>query len=167
MKVVILSRVNTQNQDNQRQINELTDFSKNRNWDVVKVYEEKISGITKNEERPILIEMITFIQKNNIDKVLCWKLSRLGRNTVEVLQTIELLNEKKISLFIKNYNLETFDDNQEVLPLSQFLIQILSSAIKWKGFKSDKESSLAMTTIEKMEELWVERKDTKNLRRIL
>jgi len=167
MKVVILSRVNTQNQDNQRQINELTDFSKNRNWDVVKVYEEKISGITKNEERPILIEMITFIQKNNIDKVLCWKLSRLGRNTVEVLQTIELLNEKKISLFIKNYNLETLDDNQEVLPLSQFLIQILSSAIKWKGFKSDKESSLAMTTIEKMEELWVERKDTKNLRRIL
>lgn len=127
MKVVILSRVSTQNQDNQRQINELTDFSKNRNWDVVKIYEEKISGITKNEERPILMEMITFIQKNNIDKVLCWELSRLGRNTVEVLQTIELLNEKKISLFIKNYNLETLDDNQEVLPLSQFLIQILSS----------------------------------------
>jgi DNA invertase Pin-like site-specific DNA recombinase len=127
MKVVILSRVSTNTQDNQRQINELTDFSKNRNWDVVKIYEEKISGITKNEERPILMEIITFIQKNNIDKVLCWELSRLGRNTVEVLQTIELLNEKKISLFIKNYNLETLDDNQEVLPLSQFLIQILSS----------------------------------------
>ena len=127
MKVVILSRVSTQNQDNQRQINELTDYSKNRNWDVVKVFEEKISGITKNEERPILMDMITFIQKNNIDKVLCWELSRIGRKIVEVLETIELLNEKKISLFIKNYNLETLDDNKEVLPLSQFMIQILSS----------------------------------------
>jgi DNA invertase Pin-like site-specific DNA recombinase len=127
MKVVILSRVSTNTQDNQRQINELTDYSKNRNWDVVKVFEEKISGITKNEERPILMDMITFIQKNNIDKVLCWELSRLGRNIVEVLQTIELLNQKKISLFIKNYNLETLDDNKEVLPLSQFMIQILSS----------------------------------------
>ncbi len=127
MKVVLLSRVSTNTQDNQRQINELTDYSKNRNWDVVKVFEEKISGITKNEERPILMDMITFIQKNNIDKVLCWELSRLGRNIVEVLQTIELLNQKKISLFIKNYNLETLDDNKEVLPLSQFMIQILSS----------------------------------------
>ena len=127
MKVVILSRVSTNTQDNQRQINELTDYSKNRNWDVVKVYEEKISGITKNEERPVLLDMISFIQKNNIDKVLCWELSRLGRNIVEVLQTIELLNQKKISLFIKNYNLETLDDNKEVLPLSQFMIQILSS----------------------------------------
>lgn len=127
MKVVILSRVSTHTQDNQRQINELTDYSKNRNWDVVKVYEEKISGITKNEERPVLLDMISFIQKNNIDKVLCWELSRLGRNIVEVLQTIELLNQKKISLFIKNYNLETLDDNKEVLPLSQFMIQILSS----------------------------------------
>jgi DNA invertase Pin-like site-specific DNA recombinase len=119
--------VSTHTQDNQRQINELTDYSKNRNWDVVKVYEEKISGITKNEERPVLLDMISFIQKNNIDKVLCWELSRLGRNIVEVLQTIELLNQKKISLFIKNYNLETLDDNKEVLPLSQFMIQILSS----------------------------------------
>jgi DNA invertase Pin-like site-specific DNA recombinase len=127
MKVVILSRVSTNTQDNQRQINELTDYSKNRNWDVVKVFEEKISGITKNEERPVLLDMITFIQKNNIDKVLCWELSRIGRNTVQVLQTIELLNQKKISLFIKNYNLETLDDNKEVLPLSQFMIQILSS----------------------------------------
>lgn len=127
MKVVILSRVSTHIQDNQRQINELTEFSNNRNWDVVKVFEEKISGITKNEERPILMDMITFIQKNNIDKVLCWELSRIGRNTVQVLQTIELLNQKKISLFIKNYNLETLDDNKEVLPLSQFMIQILSS----------------------------------------
>jgi DNA invertase Pin-like site-specific DNA recombinase len=119
--------VSTHIQDNQRQINELTEFSNNRNWDVVKVFEEKISGITKNEERPILMDMITFIQKNNIDKVLCWELSRIGRNTVQVLQTIELLNQKKISLFIKNYNLETLDDNKEVLPLSQFMIQILSS----------------------------------------
>ena len=127
MKVVILSRVSTHSQDNQRQINELTEFSKNRNWDVVKVFEEKISGNTKNEERPVLMEMISFVQKNSIDKVLCWELSRLGRNIVEVLQTIEILNKNRISLFIKNYNLETLDENKEVLPLSQFLFQVLSS----------------------------------------
>jgi DNA invertase Pin-like site-specific DNA recombinase len=119
--------VSTHSQDNQRQINELTEFSNNRNWDVVKVFEEKISGITKNEERPVLLDMISFIQKNNIDKVLCWELSRIGRNIVQVLETIEILNTNRISLFIKNYNLETLDENKEVLPLSQFLVQVLSS----------------------------------------
>jgi len=127
MKVVIITRVSTHSQDNQRQINELTEFSKNRNWELVKVFQEKISGNTKNEERPVLMEMISFIQKNEIDKVLCWELSRLGRNIVEVLQTIEILNTNRISLFIKNYNLETLDDDKEVLPLSQFMIQVLSS----------------------------------------
>ena len=53
MKVVILSRVSTHTQDNQRQINELTEFSDNRNWELVKVFQEKISGNTKYEERPV------------------------------------------------------------------------------------------------------------------
>lgn len=127
MKVVILSRVSTHIQDNQRQINELTEFSKNRNWNVIKVFEEKISGGKKNEERPILLEMIQFVKENQIDKVLCWELSRIGRNIVQVLETIEILNTNRISLFIKNYNLETLDENKEVLPLSQFMIQVLSS----------------------------------------
>jgi DNA invertase Pin-like site-specific DNA recombinase len=114
-------------QDNQRQIEELSEYSQKMNFDVIKVFEEKISGGKKNEERPILLEMIQFVNDNQIDKVLCWELSRLGRNTIEVLMTIELLNENCISLFIKNYNIETLNEKCEINPLSQFMIQILTS----------------------------------------
>ena len=127
MRVIIFSRVSTTIQDNQRQIDELREYSQKMNFDVVKVFEEKISGGKKNEERPILLEMIQFVKENQIDKVLCWELSRLGRNTIEVLMTIELLNENCISLFIKNYNIETLNDKCEINPLSQFMIQILTS----------------------------------------
>ena len=127
MRVIIFSRVSTSIQDNQRQIDELTEYSKKMNFDVIKVFEEKISGGKKNEERPILMEMIQFVKENQIDKVLCWELSRLGRNTIEVLMTIELLNENCISLFIKNYNIETLNEKCEINPLSQFMIQILTS----------------------------------------
>lgn len=127
MRVIIFSRVSTSIQDNQRQIDELREYSQKMNFDVVKVFEEKISGGKKNEERPILLEMIQFVKENQIDKVLCWELSRLGRNTIEVLMTIELLNENCISLFIKNYNIETLNDKCEINPLSQFMIQILTS----------------------------------------
>jgi DNA invertase Pin-like site-specific DNA recombinase len=119
--------VSTSIQDNQRQIDELTEYSQKMNFNVIKVFEEKISGGKKNEERPILLEMIQFVKDNQIDKVLCWELSRLGRNTIEVLMTIELLNDNCISLFIKNYNIETLNEKCEINPLSQFMIQILTS----------------------------------------
>lgn len=127
MKVVIYSRVSTNSQDYKRQTEELLEFSKNMNYEVVSIFEEKISGGKKNEERPELMKMINFIKKNKIDKVLCWELSRLGRNTIEVLKTIQLLNENCISLYIKNHNIETLNDKCEINPMSQFLIQILTS----------------------------------------
>lgn len=127
MNVVIASRVSTSIQDNRRQVEELKDFSKKMNYDVVNVFEEIISGAKKNEERPELMKMIQYIQQNKVDKVLCWELSRLGRNTIEVLKTIQMFNENKISLYIKNYNIETLTDNKEINPLSQFMIQILTS----------------------------------------
>lgn len=127
MKVVIYSRVSTISQDFKRQTEELLEFSKNMNYEVVSIFEEKISGGKTNEERPQLMEMINFIKSNKIDKVLCWELSRLGRNTIEVLKTIQLLNENCISLYIKNHNIETLNDKCEINPMSQFLIQILTS----------------------------------------
>ena len=38
------------------------------------------------------MKMVQFIKTNQVDKVLCWELSRIGRNTLEVLKTINLLN---------------------------------------------------------------------------
>jgi DNA invertase Pin-like site-specific DNA recombinase len=127
MKVVIYSRVSTSIQDYKRQTEELLSYSKKMNYDVVSIFEEKVSGYKKNEDRPGLIDMISFIKENKIDKVLCWELSRLGRNTIEVLKTIELLNDNCISLYIKNHNIETLNDDCKINPMSQFMIQILTS----------------------------------------
>jgi DNA invertase Pin-like site-specific DNA recombinase len=127
MKVVIYARVSTSSQDYKRQTEELVDYAKKMNYDVAGIFEEKVSGAKKNEEREELIKMIDFIKENKIDKVLCWELSRIGRNTIEVLKTIELLNQNCISLYIKNHNIETLNEKCEINPMSNFMIQILTS----------------------------------------
>lgn len=127
MKVIIYSRVSTIAQDFKRQTEELLEFSKQMNYEVLDIFEEKISGAKTNEERPELMKMINFIKKNKVEKVLCWELSRLGRNTLEVLKTIQLFNENSISLYIKNYSIETLNEKGEINPLSSFLVQILTS----------------------------------------
>jgi DNA invertase Pin-like site-specific DNA recombinase len=127
MKVVIFSRVSTQIQDYTRQTDELLEYASKMGYSVERVFEEKISGAKKNEERKELMAMMDYIKEHNISKILTWELSRIGRNAVQVLQTIELLNQAKVSLFIKNYNLETLNQDGSVNPLSQFMVQILNS----------------------------------------
>lgn len=128
--VVIYARVSSSGdrQDYQRQINDLTEVAKSQNLHVEKIFAEKVSGGKKNNERKALMSMIEFIKTSHsaIEKVMVTELSRLGRNTLQVLKTIEILNENKISLYIQNYNIETLTPNKEVNPMSSFLITILA-----------------------------------------
>ena len=132
MKVAIYARVSSNNgtQDYQRQINDLSAFAIQNNYEIVKVFAEQVSGAKKNSERPALMEMIHFVNSNDIDKVLVTELSRLGRDTLQTLQTIELLNQNKISLHIQNYNIETLSPNKDINPMSQFLITILAEVAR-------------------------------------
>ena len=125
-KVVIFARVSTAIQEYDRQINELSALALSNGWSVEGVFAEKISGAKKNVERVELMKMVEFVETNNIDKVLVTELSRLGRNTLQVLEVIELLNGKGISLYIQNYGIETLTKDGEINPMSQFLITILS-----------------------------------------
>ena len=125
MKVVILARVSTSKQEYDRQINELSEHCSKMGWEVAKVFANKVSGAKKNEDRSEMMEMLAYIEENKIDKVCVLEISRLGRNTLEALKVIELLNEKKICLFIKNYNLETLDAKGNVNPITSLICTIL------------------------------------------
>lgn len=124
-KGVILARVSTQVQEYERQINELNSYAQTKNIEIVKVFANKISGAKKNEERPEIIELIEFVKTEHIDEVLVLEISRLGRNTLEALKVIEMLNEQRICLFVKNYNIKTLDEKGNINPMAQFLITIL------------------------------------------
>ena len=95
MKVVILARVSTDKQEYNRQVVELTDYCSKMGWDVAKVFTNKVSGAKKNEDRSEIMEMLAYVEENKIDKVCVLEISRLGRNTLEALKVIELLNEKR------------------------------------------------------------------------
>ena len=129
-KVVIFVRVSTNIQDYERQINELTAVAQNNNWIVSATFCEKISGAKKNAERKELTNMIEYVRTNNINMVLVTELSRLGRDTLQVLEVIEQFNNLGISLFIQNYHIETLNENGTINAMSQFLITILAEVAR-------------------------------------
>lgn len=124
-KVVILARVSTEKQEYQRQINELTAHCQQMDWVVVKVFTNKISGAKKNEEREEICELIEFVKNNQIRRVVCLEISRIGRNTLEALKVIQILTENKVSLYVKNYNLETLDSDGSANPVASLICTIL------------------------------------------
>ena len=124
-KVVILGRVSTDRQDYQRQVNELQEYCDKVGWEVVGIFVNKVSGAKTIEERVELQQMVEFIKENDISRVICLEVSRLGRNTLESLKVIQFLNEHKVSLFIKNYNLETLDANGKSNPITLLITTIL------------------------------------------
>lgn len=124
MNVVLLCRVSTNHQEYNRQINELTEFCDKQGWNICKVFANKISGAKTIEERVEIQEMITYVREHDIDKVVVLEISRLGRNTLEALKVIQMLNEEGICLYVKNYNLETIV-NGKINPIASLICTIL------------------------------------------
>lgn len=124
-KVVILARVSTDKQEYQRQINELTDYCNKVGWEVVRVFANKVSGALKIEEREEIKELITYVRENEVKRVVCMEISRVGRNTLEALKVIQFLTDHKVSLYVKNYNLETLDERGRINPVANLICTIL------------------------------------------
>lgn len=131
-KVVLFCRVSSTNdrQNYDRQINDLTQLASLLNYQIEAIFAEKVSGAKKNCERIELLKMIEYVNANQIDKVLCTELSRIGRDPLQILQTLEILNQNKISLYIQNFNIETLNEDMQINPMSQFLITILAEVAR-------------------------------------
>lgn len=124
-KVVILARVSTDKQEYERQLVELRDYCTKAGWMVVREFANKVSGARKMEERSEIVELMEFVKSNDIRRVVCLEISRLGRNTLEALKVIQSLNEHHVSLYVKNYNLETLTPDGNVNPVASLITTIL------------------------------------------
>lgn len=123
-KVVILVRVSTLAQNYQRQVTELKEYCDRVGWEVTRVFANKVSGAKAVTERTEIVEMVEYIKSNDVKRVVCLEISRLGRNTLEALKVINYLNEHGVSLYVKNYNLETLIDGK-VNPVASLICTIL------------------------------------------
>lgn len=127
IKTCLFVRVSTPEQTFDRQIYDLKDICQKRSWEVVKIFSEKVSGGKKTEERPVLKELLEFIEENEINKVCVTEISRLGRNLLEVLKTLEFLHQNKVSLYIQQYDMETLTEYGTENPIVKMMLVMMES----------------------------------------
>lgn len=77
------------------------------------IYIDKISGAIPFEKRPKAQELLTAIRKGEINYISVSSVDRLGRSTLDVLQTIDELNKSNVVLKVDNLGLESLVDGKE------------------------------------------------------
>lgn len=125
MNAVCYIRTSTVDQNWERQIVNLKEIAEQKGWIVTRTFCEKISGTSKANDRREFNEMIKYIDQKNIKLVMISEISRLGRRVVDILNTIELLHEKDISLYIQQFNMLSLEDGKEN-PTVKLLCQMMS-----------------------------------------
>ena len=127
-KAVIYARVSStgDRQDTGRQIKDLENYAKSQNIEIVKIYEEHISGTKKIEERQVLTECLEYCTTQNVDFLLLSELSRLGRSTLQVLRSLEILHEAKVSVYIQNLGIYTLQADGKVNPIASIMVTVLA-----------------------------------------
>ncbi len=90
-------RVSTEQQETARQQKIMCDYQ------VARIFSEKISGAKK--DRPQLKAMLDYVREG--DTLYVESISRLGRSTKDLLNIIDTLNEKGVTLISHKENIDT------------------------------------------------------------
>ena len=101
-KAVIYARVSSQTdrQDTTRQVNDL--------------------------KREVLTQCLEYCKNNSVKYLLISELSRLGRSTLQVLRSLEILHEAKVCVYIQNIGLYSLQPDGAVNPVASIMITILA-----------------------------------------
>ena len=127
-KAVIYARVSSVNdrQDTTRQIEDLKRYALLQDIEIVRIFQEHISGAKKIEERQVLAECLEYCTEKGVDYLLLSELSRLGRSTLQVLRSLDILHDAKVSVYIQNLGLYTLQPNGEVNPIASIMVTVLA-----------------------------------------
>jgi len=104
-RVAIYTRVSTNDQNLDIQINDLNEYAKQRGWEVFNIYQEKISGSGKT--RPAFNEMIEASKKRKFDIILVWKFDRFARSLKMLVDSLGLFESLGIDFVSYKENLDT------------------------------------------------------------
>lgn len=130
MIAVIYARVSTSagKQDTERQVKELTEFAKEYNIEIAKVFQDYQSGATPNSERRFLQECLRYctVVNKNVNCVLMSEVSRLGRDVWEMTELAKFFHDHHLNVYFLRENLSMFNKDSSENTLFTILFSLCS-----------------------------------------
>lgn len=125
-KTAIYCRISTSMQSTDRQKEDLLKVAERFKVeiDADHIYIDIITGFSVGEERPNYSALLSEVEKGNIDTILFSELTRLGRNSTELLAEVQRLQNKGIDLYFEKQDLWVRHDKKDLG--SRILLAVLA-----------------------------------------
>jgi DNA invertase Pin-like site-specific DNA recombinase len=104
-KVALYCRVSTSTKDQttENQLRELTAYCDRMGYEIIKIYEDEVSGAKAREKRPAYNEMCQDAFLKKFDVIIGWDVSRFGRSMKEFITFLSEMDENQIGVIaVKN-----------------------------------------------------------------
>ena len=126
---VIYARVSSvgDRQNTERQVCDLTDYANRNDLQILKTFEEHISGVKRQQERPILQDCLEYCKKQGISIILVSELSRIGRNILGVFETVKVCIDSGINIYFQKEGLSLFKPDGSQNPFLHIFISVLGT----------------------------------------
>jgi len=95
-------------------------------------YIDKCSGSIPFEKRKSALKLISDIKKGIVTSVHVHSIDRLGRNTIDILQTISFFTANGICLHSTKEGIKTLDENGTENLISKMIIGVLSTLAEFE-----------------------------------
>ena len=117
MKVALYCRVSTstkeQTTENQRL--ELKSYCDRMNYQIVKIYEDEVSGAKSREKRPAYNELCQDAFLKKFDAIIGWDVSRFGRSMKEFVSFLSDMDDKGIGVIAVKNGLDTVSSSGRMM----------------------------------------------------
>lgn len=107
-RVAIYTRVSTDSQTIQNQLQQLDDVAERMGWIIVdRLSDEGISGAKGREKRPAFDRLMKMVARKEIDLIACWSVDRLGRSLQHLVSFLGEINDRGVDLYLHTQGLDT------------------------------------------------------------
>lgn len=126
-------------------------ITNNKDWEFAGVFSDLgVSGASGNREG--FQEMLAACEEEKIDLILTKSISRFGRNTVDLLETVRNLKDIGVEVHFEKENIKTFSGDGELMlsilaSFAQEEARSISNNVKWgirKKFQEGKVNSYVL-----------------------
>ena len=140
MKILGYIRVSTKLQSEKGnslklQKSKIKDYCKLNDFNLIEIYEDRgISGMSI-DKRDGYKEMVNYLTNNDIDGIVVWSLSRLGRKMKDVVEFMDIVKKNNIYFFSIKENLSNNDKVGSLImnilgSINEFEVEVIRERIK-------------------------------------
>ncbi len=126
MDTAVYMRVSTKDQKLDSQELELKRYCKMRGWKNTAFYSEKMSGASTT--RPELDRLVRDMRAGKIERLVCFKLDRVGRSLTHLALLVDEMARLKVPLICTTQGIDTSESN----PCGKFQLAVLMAVAEFE-----------------------------------